>query len=163
EYITKGISKPNPGYEQHPDYLAEVRRHEELGGRLTAIHRLRTTSRRLESILGPAEFKQLQDMWAQDRKRCRWSVAFPIVESYEIVGKPFADEVFARSDYASLYQRPSALLRELNDVQQRAIGVLDLNPVDAHNAWIGIEDEFTMAKASQIDPLTRGTIDEDLS
>src|SRR5262245_8137881 len=89
EYITKGISKPNPGYEQHPDYLAEVRRHEELGGRLTAIHRLRTTSRRLESILGPAEFKQLQDMWAQDRKRCRWSVAFPIVESYEIVGKPF--------------------------------------------------------------------------
>jgi 5-methylcytosine-specific restriction protein A len=130
---------------------------------LTAVHRLRTTGRSLETVLGPAEFKQLQDMWAQDGKRCRWSVAFPIVESYEIVGKPFADQVFSRTDYASLYQRPSALLRELNDEQRRAIAALDLDRVPAHNVWIGIEEDFRSAKHGPIDPLTQGTIDEDLN
>lgn len=163
EYITKTISKPNPGFENHPDYLDERRRHEELAGRLVAVHRLRYSSRRLQELLGPEEFKHLQDMWAQDGKRCRWSVAFPIVESYKIVGMPFADQVFSPTDYVNLYQRPSAVLRELSNVQRDAVAALELESVTARNAWIGIEDEFPLAEGSEIDPRTQRLIDQDLN
>jgi 5-methylcytosine-specific restriction protein A len=163
EYITKTISKPNPGFEDHPEYLEERRRHNELAGRLVAIHRLRVSSRRLQSILSPDELKKLQDMWAQDGKRCRWSVAFPIVESYEVVGKPLAEDVFAPADYTALYQRPSAVLRELSDEQRASIAMLELEPLVASNARIGIEDEFPLAEASQIDRRTQQLIDRDLN
>lgn len=83
EYITEQFSEPNPGFESEPAYLAEREAHRALAGRLIAVHKLRTTSRPLETILGAEEFKKLQDMWAQGGKRYRWSVAFPIVESYD--------------------------------------------------------------------------------
>ncbi len=162
EYITKTISKPNPGFETTPEYQEVRRHHAEKAGRLIAVHRLRTTSRRLEQILGDEAFGHLQDMWAGGR-RCRWSVAFPIVESYEIDGAPFADAIFSPTDYASLYQHPSALLRELNDRQREAIAELELRPVKAENAWIGIEDEFPLAEGSEIDPRTMEVITRDLS
>lgn len=162
EYITKSFSEPNPGFENDPGYLEERRLHEEKAGRLIAVHRLRTTSRRLEEILGPDEFKHLQDMWAVGDKRCRWSVAFPIVESYQVVGTPYAHDVFPSADYVAQYQRPSAVLRMLTPEHQKAIADLTLEPVKAENAWIGIEDEFQLAELSQINPSTLRNITVDL-
>jgi 5-methylcytosine-specific restriction enzyme A len=88
EYITKTLSEPNPGFEHHPDYLREREQHKKTAGQLIAVHRLRTTARRLEEVLGAEQFARLQDMWAVADKRCRWSVAVPIVESYAITGRP---------------------------------------------------------------------------
>jgi 5-methylcytosine-specific restriction protein A len=87
EYITLNFGTPNPGYETHLQYLTERAAHAEVAGRFVAVHRLRPTARSLRAILGDADFENMQDMWAEDGKRRRWSVAFPIVESYEIPNK----------------------------------------------------------------------------
>lgn len=152
EYITEQFSEPNPGFENDPAYLAEREGHRDLAGRLIAVHKLRTTARSLEEILGEGEFKRLQDMWAQGGKRYRWSVAFPIVESYEIVGRPKARDVLGEDAYRRLYQRPSDTLRPLTDDERQLIAALELRQIAAANSWIGIEDEFKLAEASEISP-----------
>jgi 5-methylcytosine-specific restriction protein A len=90
EYITKKFGEPNPGFEKDPEYLAERESHNDLAGRFIAVHRLRATARPLVEILGPQQFERLQDMWAQDGNRHRWSVAFPIIESYRVHDRPKA-------------------------------------------------------------------------
>lgn len=101
--MTEQFSESNPGFENDPACLAEREAHRALAGRLIAVHKLRTTARSLETILGAEEFKRLQRMGAQGGKRYRWSVAFPIVESYEIVGRPKAKGVLKLRDrYAPL-------------------------------------------------------------
>lgn len=163
EYITEQFSQPNPGFERDPAYLQEREVHKELAGRLIAVHRLRTTARALEDIIGVQDYKKIQDMWAQDGKRCRWSVAFPIVESYKIVGHPKAKAVFGEEMYRRLYQRSSATLRALNEQERAAIASLELLPLKTDNAWIGIEDEIPFAEKSQIEPKTERLIREDLN
>ncbi len=163
EYITNQFSEPNPGFESDPDYLAQREAHRGLAGRLIAVHRLRTTARRLETILGEEEFKRLQDMWALGGKRYRWSVAFPIVESYEIVGRPKAKDVLGEAAYRRLYQRSSATLRTLTDDERRLIADLKLRQIATSNSWIGIEDEFRLAEASEINPDVERAIGRDLA
>ncbi len=163
EYITEQFSEPNPGFENDPAYLSEREAHRALAGRLIAVHKLRTTARSLETILGAAEFKRIQDMWAQGGKRYRWSVAFPIVESYEIIGRPKAKDVLGDAAYRRLYQRSSATLRALNDNERALVAKLDLHQTATPNAWIGIEDEFRLAEASEIDARTQRLIDQDLA
>ena len=145
EYITEQFSQPNPGFEKDPSYLAEREAHAEQAGRFIAVHRLRHSSRSLEEILGPEEFSRLQDMWAHGGKRWRWSVAFPIVESFKIVGRPKAKEVLGDEAYRRLFAHSSATLRPLQPAEQLDLADLDLEPVNAHNAWIAIEDEFVIA------------------
>src|SRR4051794_22314545 len=101
-------------------------------------------------------------MWAQGGKRYRWSVAFPIVVSYEIIDRPKAKAVLRNEAYRRLYQRSSATLRALNDNERALIADLDLRQVATSNAWIGIEDEFRLAEASAINPSTQRLIDKDL-
>lgn len=163
EYITEQFSEPNPGFENDPAYLAEREAHRALAGRLIAVHKLRTTARSLETILGAEEFKRLQDMWAQGGKRYRWSVAFPIVESYEIVGRPKAKDVLGEAAYRRLYQRSSATLRTLTDDERRLIADLKLHQIATTNSWIGIEDEFRLAEASEINPEVERAISRDLA
>lgn len=163
EYITEQFSEPNPGFENDPAYLAEREAHRALAGRLIAVHKLRTTARSLETILGAEEFKRLQDMWAQGGKRYRWSVAFPIVESYEIVGRPKAKDVLSEAAYRRLYQRSSATLRTLTDDERRLIADLELRQIATANSWIGIEDEFRLAEASEINPEVERAIGRDLA
>jgi 5-methylcytosine-specific restriction enzyme A len=162
EYVTEQFNDPNPGFENDAGYLAERQAHKELAGRLIAVHKLRTSGRSLENILGAADFKRLQDMWAQGGKRFRWSVAFPIVESYRIKGTPKAKEVLGEDAYRRLYQRSSATLRALNDNEREKIALLELEPLASTNAWIGIEDEFKLAEASEINPTTTKLIEQDL-
>lgn len=163
EYITEQFSKPNPGFENDPDYLAECKVHEELAGRLIAVHRLRYSSRSLETIISPDAYKRLQDMWAQGEKRWRWSVAFPIIESYRIVGKPKAKDVLGEEAYRRLYAHASATLRPLNDAERATLDNLELERVNAENAWIALEDEFESAALSEIPKRIERLIERDLS
>lgn len=162
EYITEQFSQPNPGFEIDPQYLAERETHKDQAGRFIAIHKLRTTARDLREVIGDEEFKRLQDMWAQGEKRWRWSVAFPIVESYDIVGRPKAKDILGETGYRRLFQRSSATLRVLNDEERASLQGLELDPRQAANAWIGIEDEFAFAEASDIDERIRKAIERDL-
>ena len=163
EYITKQFSEPNPGFEHDLSYIAEREAHQALAGRLIAVHKLRATAKSLETILGAEEYQKLQDMWAQDGKRYRWSVAFPIIESYHVVGRPKAEDVLGEEAYRRLYQRSSATLRVLTDSERSLIADLKLEPVVTQNAWIGIEDEFAQAERSEIDSRILRQIGEDLS
>jgi len=162
EYITEQFSQPNPGFENDSQYLAERETHKDQAGRFIAVHKLRTTARDLREIIGDDEFKRLQDMWAQGEKRWRWSVAFPIVESYDIIGRPKAKAVLGDAGYRRLFQRSSATLRVLNDDERASLQELGLEPRQAANAWIGIEDEFAFAEASEIDERIRKAIERDL-
>jgi 5-methylcytosine-specific restriction enzyme A len=90
-------------------------------------------------------------------------VAFPIVETYEIVGKPHARKVFAPDLFRRLYQSQSALLRPFDDEARKAIADLELIKVEAPNAWIAIEDEIAIAERSVIPRRTKVKIDEDLT
>lgn len=163
EYITEQFSEPNAGYENDPLYLSELQAHRALAGRLIAVHKLRTTARPLETILGVEQFKRLQDMWAQGNKRYRWSVAFPIVESYEIVGRPKAKDVLGHAAYRRLYQRSSATLRTFTDDERALVADLELRQIATSNSWIGIEDEFRLAEASEINADVERAIGRDLS
>jgi 5-methylcytosine-specific restriction protein A len=113
---------------------------------------LRATSRPLIEILGQQEFELLQDMWAQDGNRNRWSLAFPVIESYRVDDGRKAKAILGEKSYARLYAHSSATLRPLNDVERAAIVDLDIVPMRARNAWIGIEDEFAAVERSDIDP-----------
>jgi 5-methylcytosine-specific restriction protein A len=161
EYITEQFNEPNLGFENDPGYLAERAAHAELAGRLIAIHKLRTTSRSLVEIVGPESFKRTQDMWATDGKRWRWSVAFPIVESFDLVERPKARDVFGEDSYRFLYRYPSAGLRSLLDEHRSALSDLKLERRQAANAFIGVEDEFELADRSQINASTQRLINED--
>lgn len=163
EYITEQFSQPNPGFENDPDYLAERKAHSEQAGRLIAVHKLRYTSRSLEEIIGKEEFQHLQDMWAQGGKRWRWSVAFPIVETYRIVGQPKAKEVLGEEGYRRLFAHSSATLRPLNDAERASLADLDLTPLAANNAWIAVEDEFLNAELSYIPKQIERHIEQDLA
>jgi 5-methylcytosine-specific restriction enzyme A len=163
EYITEKFGDPNPGFEADAQYLAERDDHKEFAGRFIAVHRLRATARPLIQILGAEQFERLQEMWAQDGNRNRWSVAFPIIESYRINGRPKAKAILGEAPYARLYAHSSATLRPLNDGDRAAIADLEIEQVSTLNAWIGIEDEFALAERSEIDPRVRRDINHDLS
>ncbi|HJS85820.1 MAG TPA: hypothetical protein VJ779_10195 [Acetobacteraceae bacterium] len=162
EYITQGIERPNAGFENDPDYLEISRKHPDLAGRFIAIHRLRPTMRSLRTIIGDAEYERLQDMWAQSGRR-RWSVAFPIIESFGIKDKPLARKVLTPSAYTRLFQHSSATLRPLIDDERGMIDELGLVPQSAANAWIAIEDEIRNAEASDIPRKVFENIKRDLS
>jgi len=134
-----------------------------VAGRLVAVHRLRPSSRPLDAIVGAADFKRIQDMWAEGDKRYRWSVAFPIIESYSIVDMPPANQAFTTEQMKRLFAHPSATLRPLEDDERAAIGDLRLAPRSTANTWIGIEDEIAMAEQSHIDPILQKRIDADFT
>lgn len=163
EYITEQFSQPNSGFEKDPDYLAERKAHADQAGRFIAVHRLRSSSRTLEEIVGQEAFQRLQDMWAQGEKRWRWSVAFPIVETYRIVGQPKAKDVLGVEGYRRLFAHSSATLRPLNDAERASLADLDLEPVVANNAWIAIEDEFRNAELSDIPKQIERDIERDMA
>jgi 5-methylcytosine-specific restriction protein A len=162
EYMTLKFGDPNPGFESSEQYLTEREDHRKIAGRLIAVHRLRPSSRPLIEILGADEFNHIQDMWATEGKRCRWSVAFPIIESYSIPAKPLANEVLSTDAMIRVFAHPSATLRPLNDNERKQIADLIIEPRMTASAWIGIADEAEMARQSEISPTTLKLIDQDL-
>src|SRR4051794_20870586 len=103
ERITQNFGEPNAAFANDPEVEEDRRRHDELKDRLVAVYRLRVSSRPLAEIIGGAGFERLQDIWATGGERRRWSVAFPIIESFEIVGQPRARDVFDDPTYRRLY------------------------------------------------------------
>lgn len=163
ERITDKFDNPNPGFENDPQIVAEREEHEKVKDGLLAIHRLRHSMRPLEDIIGKAEYDHLQDMWSGDNQRRRWSVAFPIVETYEIVGHPKARDVFPQELFRRIYQQQSATLRILDDEARAAIANLEIIRSDAPNAWIAIEDEIAMAERSTFRKSDERNIGNDLA
>ena len=163
EYVTLKFDEPNPGFETDPRYLADKAAHGAVAGKFIAVHRLRPSARSLKTILGDQEYDQLQNMWADGDKRYRWSVAFPIIESYSIVPHRYANEVLSPDAMARLFAHPSGTLRPLNDDERIQIAELEIETRHTVNAWIGIEDEARMAEQSQINPETIKLINGDLS
>jgi 5-methylcytosine-specific restriction protein A len=163
EYATLKFEDPNPGFKTDPRYLAEKEFHSHLAGKLLAVHRLRASSRPLQAILGDEEFNKLQDMWAESSKRYRWSVAFPIIESFSIVGTPYARDIFSPEAMARVFAHASGILRPLNNDERRQIAELEIEPRLTSNAWIGIADEAEMAEQSQINPHTQNLINQDIA
>ena len=162
EYITRTFGTPNPGFEADPLYLSERTTHSGVAGKLVAVHRLLSTARPLKTIVGQADFERIQDMWAEDGRRRRWSVAFPVVESYEITSKPYANQVFTAEAMQRLFAHPSATLRPLNDSERAAITVLPIAPRSTMNSWIAIESEIVAAEGSVIDRNIVSNIEADL-
>jgi 5-methylcytosine-specific restriction protein A len=162
EYITKNIDKPNAGFENDAEHLEERKLHAANAGRLVAVHRLRPSSRNLREILGNDSYERLQNMWSQNGSRSRWSVAFPIVESYHIEGRPLATDVLTPEAMQRLIKHTSATLRPFSEKDRAAFASLSLTPRLATNAWIAIEDEIKAAEGSSIDPSIVKNIDRDL-
>ena len=54
------MSQPNPGFEDDLQYLGEREPHKGLAGRFIAVHKLRTTARDLETIIGDDSYKHLK-------------------------------------------------------------------------------------------------------
>lgn len=162
EYITESFNTPNSGFQHDARTARERKQHALLAGRFIAIHRLRATSRSLIDVIGPDEFKELQDRWAQNNERYRWSVSFPIIETYEIKGKPKAKTVLGEKSYQRLYGHSSATLRPLNDEERELISKLELEPKQTTNAWIGIVDEFAAAERSEVNPRSELLVGQDL-
>lgn len=150
EYIVHNIEKPNPGFETDPDYLKEVEIHSASAGKLTAVHRLRASARPKREIVGEEAYERLQKLWARDGKRYRWAVAFPIVESYDVVDAPDARALFGEDRFRKLFAHPAGALRPLDGFERDALSELAIKPRVAINAWIGIEDEAEMAMRSQV-------------
>lgn len=150
EYITRNFGKPNPGFEADPAYLENKKAHGASAGRLVAIHRLRPSARPLKTIMGDADYERMQDMWSENPGRKRWSVAFPIIESYEITTKPQANSVLSPAAMQRLFAHPSATLRPLNDDERAMLADLPLQSRESANAWIAIEDEIARAEGSEL-------------
>ncbi|WPB87698.1 HNH endonuclease [Sediminicoccus rosea] len=162
EYITLNFGTPKPAYLADPRYLAERAEHAAVAGRLVAVHRLRSSSLSLKSILGDADYERMQDMWDEDGRRRRWSVAFPIVESYEIPTKPLARDVLGPDAMQRVFAHPSATLRPLNDEERRAISSLPILLRPTANAWIGIQADIAAAERSEIETRISRHIDSEL-
>jgi 5-methylcytosine-specific restriction protein A len=146
DYVTRQIETPNEGYEDDPEYLRAVEEHERVAGRLIAVHQLRPGNGRSQrQIMGDAEYEKLQNMWARDGNRCRWAVAFPIVETFDIPDQPDAAEIFGRDSYLRLFAHPANLLRPLTDDERAKLAALTITSRPATNAWIAIEDETAIA------------------
>lgn len=162
EYITETAEKPNAGFDGDPRYLEEKEQHQKNRGRFLAVHKLRHSSRPLRQIVGDEEFSRLQDMWAQGGKRWRWSVAFPVIESFEIIGTPKANSVLDAESYRRLFAHSSATLRPLNELERLQVSNLDIRRIPAANSWIAVQDELAAVNASEINVRTQRLIDQDL-
>ncbi|MEZ5921467.1 MAG: HNH endonuclease [Parvularculaceae bacterium] len=163
ERITDHFGKPNAAFAQTERVAREQERHAEFADSLVAVHRLHFSFRPLPEIIGSNEFEELQDIWSENNQRNRWSVAFPIVESYEIIGAPKAKTVFSPEVFKRHFQYTTAVLRPLDDEARRELAELEIAPRPAGNLWVILEDEARMAEGSDIDSSISDLIDDDMA
>lgn len=162
EYITITIPRPNSGYERDPDYLKGRAEHELNAGRFVAVHKIKTSSRPLQEIIGEEEYTKLQNIWATNAMRCRWSVAFPVIETYIIKDKPLAKELLGEALFHEFIIQ-TATLRTIDDRVRACLNDLEIEPVLAKNEWIAVEDEIEAAERSPLNPAVQRYIDIDLA
>lgn len=163
EYITLTIDFPNEGHGSDPGYLRDRERHSPNAGRLVAVHRLVPSVRPLSDILGADEYEHLQDMWAKTGRRHRWSIVFPIMESYSIRGRPLANEVFDTRAMKRLFAHPSGTLRPLDDDERLQIADLELERRPLSDPWLFIDADANAASRSEIAKSIQNSIERDLA
>jgi 5-methylcytosine-specific restriction protein A len=162
EYVTEDFGEPNRGFEDDPDYLAQKERHGKAAGRFVALHRLRPSARALPEILGEKDFERLQDVWAEGAKRYRWTVAFPIIESYAIIDPPLAKHALSAHSMKRIFGHPSGTLRPFNDDERGMIADLRIKLQPTIHIWLAIEDEAKMAEMSQLNAALAKKIGQDI-
>jgi 5-methylcytosine-specific restriction protein A len=162
EYITISIPRPNSGYERDPDYLKGRAEHELSAGRFVAVHKIKASSRPLQEIIGEEEYSKLQNIWAKNAMRCRWSVAFPVIETYNIKDKPLAKELLGEKLFREFIMQ-TATLKSIDERVRACLADLQIEHVLAKNEWIAIEDEIKAAERSPIKPAVEKLIDIDLN
>jgi 5-methylcytosine-specific restriction protein A len=161
ERVASVFGAPKAPFATDPRILEEREYHAKFADGLIHVHKLRMSSLPLETIIGTDEFEWLQDVWANPTERNRWSVAFPIVQRFEIVGAPKARDVFSADVWTRLFQSQNAGLRRLDDEARGQIASLELREVDAPNFWIAVNHEILAAELSEVskDNLSRMAID----
>ena len=162
ERITDTFGDPNTEYENDPMIDKERERHRGFADSLVAVHRIFYTSQPLANFIGKDEYEDLKDRWAKPANRNRWSVAFPIVETYEIIGAPKAKDVFSQEVFRRLFQTQSAGLRRLDDEARAQIADLEIEQRVAPNANIEIDAEINKAELSDISDENLSGIENDL-
>lgn len=162
ERVTTGFGQPNIGFEDDQRIKEARNNHAKYSDCLMHIHKLRPSAKPLQDIIGKEDFEFLQNAWSQSTERVRWSVAFPIVECFDIVGRPKAKEVFTKDVWSRLFHKQSSTLSILDDKARAQIANLEILPVDAPNAIIGIEQDIEAAKLSELDQRFMDDLGKDL-
>lgn len=163
EYVTLTFGTPNPGFENDPRLLREREEHKSLAGRLVAIHKLHPVAEGAASILGPEEYDYLQQVWAKEDRHYRWAVAFRIIETFEIVGLPRADDVFTEDSLKRWRNHSSGTLRPLRDAERDALANLELNRRIVDIDWKIIDDDLARASLSDIPNSIAANLDRDFT
>ena len=163
ERVASAFGAPNVAFATDPRILEEREHHAKFADGLIHIHKLRMSSLPLETIIGTDEFEWLQDVWAKPNARNRWSVAFPIVQRFEIVGAPKARDVFSTDMWTRLFQSQNAGLRRLDDEAQSQIADLEIRELDAPNFWIAVQKEIYAAERSDVSGKSLCEMERDLS
>lgn len=161
EYVTLTFGQPNSEFDNDPRLQRERELHESLAGKLVAIHRLHPVAERAVNIVGAEEYEYLQRVWAKENRRYRWAVAFRIVETFEIVGTPRADDVFDRSSLQHWRNHSSGTLRSLNDADRTALSELELTRRYLEIDWKVIDDDLVKAGLSEIPSVITRNLDRD--
>jgi 5-methylcytosine-specific restriction protein A len=145
ERMTQSFGAPTAGFENDPIVVQDRARHRALADRIIAVHELRPSARPLRDIIGANDFNHLQDVWSASGSRDRWSVAFPIVRTWEVLAKPKAHDILSEEVFRSTYRTQNALLRPVGATMAKQIADLEIEERVAPNAWIAIEDEIEIA------------------
>ena len=104
----------------------------------------------LEKLVSEEEFNWLQDAWSKSDKRTRWSVAFAIVQSFEIVGAPKAKDIFPHDIWEAVFHQQSSGLRILDERARSFLADLEIVEVPAPNFWVKLNKEIYAAERSEV-------------
>jgi 5-methylcytosine-specific restriction protein A len=80
-------------------------------------------------------------MWAQEGRRWRWAVAFPIIESHKIIGEPRARDVFGEDLCRRLLWYQARELKPLTDDARALIADLKIQKIEVSNDNVHISED----------------------
>lgn len=162
ERVASAFGAPNAAFTTDSRILEERENHAKFADGLIHVHKLRMSSLPLETIIGKDEFEWLQDVWAKPAERNRWSVAFPIVQRFEIVGAPKGRDVFSAAVWTRLFQSQNAGLRRLDGEARDQIADLEVRELEAPKFWIAVEQEILAAELSDVSKDSLSHMERDL-
>ena len=128
EYVLRTRPQPKPG--GRPLTADELALHAKTAGALTAVFMLDPSeSVHARALMGAQEYDDMQGRWDLEGKNLRWSVAFPIIEAWEIVGWPKARDVLGLEAARRTCEQLSVGLKPLNDDDRARLAPLKIVPI----------------------------------
>jgi 5-methylcytosine-specific restriction protein A len=128
EYVT--LSRPPPNAAARPITPEEKDLHARAAGSLTAVFKLARRHVHARDLVDPQQYKDMQDRWDQRGDRARWSVAFPIIEAWEINGWPKARNVLGMEAAGRTCELQSQSLKPLEADDQAKLAPLEIAPIN---------------------------------